>query len=229
VSLLNLTPSLSALRDPYSTPRPGDRSRRQRASDDDVPAPPDAWRDGQPEDPTPAAEPAPFAAILKTDLTGLTDLDPRNRPESREAAASANDFLGAFSMLLASVGSGDAGAARNAATVLQLELFGGATALAATEESAEEAQARMLDDLLSLIRFARLGDLGAAEAAARHLARHMQTALLAPARPLAPVERLAGRKRAPRNPGVQEPASLVQGATAAYELLMELDAGANAA
>jgi len=180
------------------------------------------------ESPAPQAEPSPFATIIKADLTGLSDPEPGQDLGTQGPASSIHEFLGALSRLLASVGSGDTGAARDAATVLQLELFGGSGALAAAGESGEEAQARMLDDLLALIRFARLGDLGSAEASAQLMARHLQTALLAPARAPAPVERLSGHRRVARN-ALREPASLVQGATAAYEMLMDLDSSANAA
>ena len=225
MSLESLTPSLSALRDDFPAPLPGDRSGRRRAADEEVPAPAAAFNEIR----SPPSDPAAFAAIIRTDLTGLGDSEPHIAELVGHFASSAHEFLGAFSSLLSSVASGNAAAARDAATELQLELFGGPSALAATSENGDDAQARMLDDILSLIRFARLGDIGSAEASAHLMGRHLQTALLAPARAPKPSERVPLRRRIARAALLQEPASLVQGATAAYEILMELDAGANAA
>jgi hypothetical protein len=199
-----------------------DRSHRRTPRDEANSAPHNAFReDGSEEAPPP---------IIRADLAGLSDPDPAPRTGnlSGDALSRAHEFLGAFSRLLASVASGDVSAARNAATELQLELFGGSGALAAAGESGKEAQTRMLDDLVALIRFARLGELGSAEVSAHLLARDMQAALLAPARAPTPAEPTAARRRIGRT-SLPEPASLVQGATAAYEMLMDLDPGANAA
>lgn len=224
MSLPSLNSSLPGLREVFPTPRSTDRPRRQGSSGQPGAGPLDAFL----EEPPPT-EPEPFAAIIKADLTGLTDREPRPTALHGEAASSADAFLRAFSRLLSAVGSGDAGGAREAATALQLELFGAPSALAATEESGDVAQARMLNDLVSLIRFARLGELGSADASAHLLARDLQAALLAPAAPAPmPVERLSGSGGMART-SLPEPASLVYGATAAYEMLMDLDADANAA
>jgi hypothetical protein len=165
---------------------------------------------------------------VTVDLATLAELGERGAA-SAKPGPTVIEFLAAFASLLSSVSSGDVIAARDAASILQLELFGGPGAEKAGTSSDEEAPLRMLEDLVALIRFARQGDLGSAEAAAGLLALHMQTALLAPVGPAAPSERLTGRRRLARLTGRREPETLVRDATAAYELLMDTDAGANAA
>jgi hypothetical protein len=216
LSVQSLTPSLPLLREAFLTPRARERARR---------APPQGEAQPAVSDADASEEPAP---IIRPDLSGLADFELRTQGPKGDAPLSAREFLSAFSSLLASVSAGDVDAARNAATALQLELFGGPSALAATSESGQAAQTRMLNDLVALIGFARLGELGSAEASAYRLARDMQAALLAPTRGPPPVERPSpSDKRAQASP--PQPASLVQGATAAYELLMDLDRSADAA
>ncbi len=177
------------------------------------------------EDEDPSAlrslEDGPFRTIVTADLVQLAELGERDVDEP--PASTAAEFLNAFASLLASVSSGDSVAARDAANLLQLELFRAPDDAAA---GAGEAPLRMLEDLVALIRFARLGDLGAAEGAAELMARHMQSALVAPQSPEAPAERLGRRRRAARLANRREPPTLVQGATAAYELVMNADANA---
>jgi len=228
LSVQSLTPSLPALREAFPTPRTGDRSRRPPPHDDADSASPEAYRDESPAEAPSLVGGEPFAAIIKPDLSRLSDPQPRSAVPMVDAPSSIQEFLSAFATLLQSVGTGDVAAARNAATALQLELFGGSQALAAADESGDAAQDRMLDDLVALIRFARLGELGSAEASAQLLARDMQAALLAPVRPPKPLAPASERERMARTtPG--EPASLVQDATAAYESLMDFDTGSDAA
>lgn len=218
MSVQSLTPSLPVPRDGLPAPDRGDRPKQQTRRDGPAATPNEAFAVEEQEPPPP---------LIKVDLSGLDGLEPTTAAYTLDDLSNANEFLSAFSTLLASVGAGDVGAARNAATALQLELFGGSGALTASHESGQEAQMRMLDDLVALIRFARLGELGSAEASAQLLARDMQAALLAPVR--SPASREPAARKPPASPA--EPASLVQGATAAYESLMEpdVDAGAGGA
>jgi len=187
-----------------------------------------------PQPPAETGEPAPPRAdeglhrpIVSVDLAALSEYVERE-PSTSVAAPTAAEFLAAFAALLGSVSSGDIATAREAANSLQLELFGMRGDDSEAAEGEEDAALRMLEDLVALIGFARRGDLGAAESAAALLARHMQTALLAPAPP-PPAERLARRRRAARLASPHEPPPLVQGATAAYELVMDAEPGLGAA
>jgi hypothetical protein len=208
----------------FNDPRAASRTvERQKPEPENAAAQRDHAR---PEAPPP---PAPSGAVRPTitlDLAALAVFRDADASAARPGLA-APEFLAAFALLLSSVSGGDVISARDAANILQLELFGGADDSA--EEDREEALLRMLEDLVQLIRSARQGDLDAAGAAAALLARDMQSALFAPLAPIAPADRPAKRRRAARLAGYREPATLVQGATAAYERLMEPDAGASAA
>ncbi len=173
------------------------------------------------------ADEGPLRRIVNLDLASLAEIEARKAMAPHSATVA--EFLAAFSALLSSVSSGDVLSARDAANILQLELFGAQNAAEEETGADEDAPLRMLEDLVALIRFARLGDLNSAEAAAALLARHMQTALIAPPSPSKPAERLAGRRHAVRAASRREPPTLVQGATAAYELLMDPEPGLNAA
>lgn len=155
-----------------------------------------------------------YGAVIKTDLSSLGDVELWLEPR-RAAPTDAAGFLGALVQLLVSVRAGDAGGARDAATSLQFELFGGVAASDPSASEAAEAAQRMLDDFRELIRTARLGDVSGAERVARLLAGDLQSALLAPATPDAAVP--------------SEALSLSAGGAAAYETQMEFDEGASSA
>jgi hypothetical protein len=167
-------------------------------------------------------EAAPFATIIKADLAGLSAGEPWSDPR-RASEPNANAVLGGLSSLLGSIRMGDAGGAREAANALQFELFSGASARLAASSAGDEAAGRMLDDLCALIRAARLGDSRAAETAARALACDLQIALIGPST-RASFDHRARRRVIARAAPMGQPSSLVQGATAAYETLMEPDA-----
>ena len=173
------------------------------------------------ESPTPDG----FSTVIKTDLSALGDADlwivPKAPPPNPQNDA--RPFLSCFSRLLTAVQNGDAAAAREAANALQYELFGGAEAAGAPRADPTDSPKRMLDDINELIRSARLGDIAGAESAARLLASDLQSGLLAAPAPSNPA---ANRRARPRAFSPHETRSLVQGATAAYETLMDSDAGA---
>jgi hypothetical protein len=216
---------LSALDRAPAALRSGERSR---------PDPGGREPDGPAVKPAPSEEPVARddsglrRLIVSVDLAALTELGERGASQALPGPTVV-EFLAAFASLLSSVSSGDVISARDAANILQLELFGGPRAASAGASAEEDAPLRMLEDLVALIRFARQGDLGAAEAAAGLMAQHMQTALLAPAGPPPPSEPLTGRRRHARLLTRREPETFVQDATAAYEMLMDPDAGASAA
>ena len=164
-----------------------------------------------------------FATVIKADLAALSAAEPWPDPV-RASEPNADAVLGGLSSLLGAIRMGDASGAREAANALQFELFSGASAVVAASFAGDEAAGRMLDDLRALIRAARLGDSGAAETAAHALASNLQIALLGPSTRAPLLDRRSRRRVIARAAPIGQPSSLVQGATAAYETLMEPDA-----
>ena len=223
MSLSSLNPSASvAYNDGYSSRQQQEDSRSQTAPRDtfesDVAAATAAIENSLEAT---EVDPASFTTVIRTDFSGLGERKAGAEANPAPAEANSNQFLGSFSRLLAAVQSGDATGARDAANTLQFELFSGAGALQAAQASAVDAPIQMLIDLQALIRAAWLGDIESADRAALSLATDMQSALLS-----APTQsRLASRRSRAGGPA-QENSSLVQGANAAYETLMDLDPGA---
>ena len=156
--------------------------------------------------PAPSFEAASYVPhVFRADLTAIaSQYDPA---ESGETDAHEPDFLSAFSALLATVMSGDTRGAQAAARNLQQQI--GRAETGADDTRAPGAIGRFFEDLQALIRTARLGDKGGAQSAAESLASDLRNAL--------------GGSNLAISSTVVEPSSAAEGATAAYETLMELN------
>ena len=212
VPTLNPSPP-APLSEGFPPPHSPDKRKSRSKDPDDV---------GAPFDPPPAApetaNDAPFSTIVRTDLSTLCAVDTwTTTTRAAPGGLAVDDVLGNLWHLLAAVQIRDAGGAREAANALQFDLFSGAAVLDPRPGGVADASIRLIDDLSDLIRSARLGDVDGAEQAARMLAGDLKHALIGAA-PSPPARRRL-RALAPH-----ETASLVQGANAAYEKLMEAEA-----
>lgn len=156
--------------------------------------------------PAPSFESLAYAPqLFKADLTSLA---PRYDPaESGQMPSSEPDFLTAFSALLAAVNSGDTRGAQAAARALQQQI--GRTGAEPDNAGGTPAIGLFFEDLQALIRTAQQGDSGGAQTAAESLATDLRKAL--------------GGSGLAFSSTRSEPSSAAEGATAAYETLMELN------
>lgn len=164
-------------------------------------SPPDF--DPAPPPPPPPPQGSPYENRFKADLTALHPQDAAPLNISPDLAQ--GDFLGHLGALIAGLRSGDALGAQAAADALQVEL---AAADAPPAPAAQDAPARMLEDLRALIAAARRGDVPSAHEAAHRLSRDMQSALTG-----APPG---------SDPAPAAKSAIAEGASAAYDTLMEL-------